>query len=103
MLKEYGEKIPSEDKANIEREIENTRSAMSGGDPDQIKQPSEALTQASQKIYESMYKEAASQTQSGPGEGGTGYEGGESEGPTSQAHTEEGEKKHQEWISKVEI
>jgi molecular chaperone DnaK len=62
MLKEYGDKISSEDKANIEREIENTRTAMNSGDAQRIKQAIDTLTQASYKISESMYREAASQS-----------------------------------------
>jgi molecular chaperone DnaK len=60
MLKDYGDKISAEDRANIETEIENTRSAMKDGDAERIKQAVEALTQASYKISETMYREAAS-------------------------------------------
>jgi molecular chaperone DnaK len=69
MLKDYGEKISADDRANIEREIENTRKAMNEGDADRIKQASEALTQASYKISESMYREAAASQASQQGSG----------------------------------
>jgi molecular chaperone DnaK len=61
MLKEYGAKISPDDRSNIEREIENTRKVLNEGGTEQIKQAIEALTQASYKISESMYREAASQ------------------------------------------
>jgi molecular chaperone DnaK len=70
MLNEYGEKISADDRANIEREIENTKKAINEGDGDRIKQASEALTQASYKISESMYSQAAASqaSQQEPGE-----------------------------------
>jgi molecular chaperone DnaK len=71
MLKEYGSKISPEDKANIEREIENTRNAMNSEDAQQIKQAIDSLTQASYKISESMYREAASQASAGQDAGDT--------------------------------
>ncbi|HEB33029.1 MAG TPA: molecular chaperone DnaK, partial [Spirochaetes bacterium] len=96
MLKEYGDKISPEDKAAIEREIENTRKAMGEGDPGQIKQATEALTQASYKISESMYKEAASQAQSGPGQDSGGS--GDTESKASQAPKEDGEKEGEDVV-----
>jgi len=84
MLKDYGDKISPDDRANIEREIENTRKAMNEGNADNIKQAVEALTQASYKISESMYREAASQqasqgTGGAQGPGDTGAQPSESE------------------------
>ncbi len=96
MLKEYGDKISPEDKAAIEREIENTRKAMGEGDPGQIKQATEALTQASYKISESMYKEAASQAQSGPGQDSGGS--GDTESKASQTPKEDGEKEGEDVV-----
>jgi molecular chaperone DnaK len=84
-LKEYGEKISPDDRANIEREIENVKKAMNEGDTEQIKQTTETLTQASYKISETMYREAASQQASGQGAGPGGAEGTETEQDTSGA------------------
>jgi molecular chaperone DnaK len=81
MLKDYGDKISADDKANIEREIENTKSAMNEGDADRIKQAVEALTQASYKISEAMYQEAAS-AQASQQDAAAGAEG-DSEQPES--------------------
>jgi len=82
MLKEHGDKISPEDRANIEREIENTRKAMKDGDTAAIKQAIDSLTQASYKISEAMYQQASSQQQStasqtGPSGGAAGSTGAE--------------------------
>ena len=84
MLKEYGDKVSPEDKANVEREIENTRKAVNEGDAAQVKQAIEALTQASYKISESMYREAASQQAQGQG-AEAGAEGAEQGAGETQA------------------
>ena len=72
MLKDYGDKISADDRANIEREIENTRKAMNEGNVDRIKQAVESLTQASYKISEAMYQQAASSQASQQGAGPQG-------------------------------
>jgi molecular chaperone DnaK len=64
MMKEYDSKVSAEEKAQIDREIENTRNAINSGDAQKIKQATEALQQATYKISESMYREAASKTAS---------------------------------------
>ena len=45
MLNEHGSKVSADDRANVEREIANTRNALSGNDAGRIKQAAEALTQ----------------------------------------------------------
>ncbi|RKX95310.1 MAG: molecular chaperone DnaK [Spirochaetes bacterium] len=81
MLKEHGDKISPEDRANIEREIENTRKAVKDGDTAAIKKAIDSLTQASYKISEAMYQQASSQqstaSQTGPSGGATGSTGAE--------------------------
>ncbi len=93
MLKEYSEKISPEDRANIEQEIESTRKAINEGDAEQIKQATEALTQASYKISESMYREAAASQQAQEGaeqaSGGSG-EDAEGQGGGSQSGSDGG-------------
>lgn len=80
MLKEYADKISPEDRENIEREIENTRKAVNEGDAAQVKQAMESLTQASYKISESMYREAASQQGQGAEAGAADASAGASAG-----------------------
>lgn len=95
MLKEYGEKISAEDKTNIEREIENTRNAINSGDVQQIKQAVESLTQASYKISESMYREAASQASAKQGADTSGQD-------ASNQQEETGKKKEEEDVVDAE-
>ena len=72
LLKEHGSKISPEDRANVEKEIANTKSALGSSDVQGIKQATEALTQASYKISEAMYREAASQSSARQAGGGAG-------------------------------
>jgi molecular chaperone DnaK len=62
LLREHGDKVSPGDRANIEREIENTRKAMNESDAARIRQAIDALTQASYKVSEAMYQQAASQS-----------------------------------------
>ena len=91
LLKEHGDKISPEDRAAIEREIENTRKAMNEGDTQKIKQAIESLTQASYKISEAMYKQASTQQTSttAGATGATGAEAGAGTGGQPGAQAEE--------------
>jgi len=94
MLKEYGAKISADERANIEREIENTRKAINEGDTQRIKQAIESLTQASYKVSEAMYREAASKQQASGGYGSGG-------GATSEAQqqgAESGQKSEEDVV-----
>ena len=65
-LSEFGEKISSEDKTQVESALSELKSAIDGDDPDIIKAKSEALAQVSMKLGEAMYK--ASQEEVAKGE-----------------------------------
>lgn len=70
-LKEHGDKIPAEDKEAIEKAIEDVRGVLESEDKDDIDAKTEALTQASMKLGEAMYKaaqEEQAQNQSAEGE-----------------------------------
>jgi len=73
-LKELGDKVDSETKANVETEIENVKKALEGEDIDTIKAAVEALTTASHKLAELMYAQAAKDNPDDAGgpEGGDG-------------------------------
>ena len=58
-LKDLGDKVDAETKANVEKEIENVKSVKDGDDLESIKSAVEALTQASHKLAELMYAQAA--------------------------------------------
>ena len=55
-LKEHGDKVSAEVKAEIETAIADTKTALEGDDAEAIKEKSSALAQASMKLGEAMYK-----------------------------------------------
>ena len=84
LLKEHRDKIGDADAKNIEAALEEAKKAIQGNDTSQITAAVEKLTQASHKLAEAMYKQAApgpnAQAASG-GEGGPeGHSSGASEG-----------------------
>ncbi len=56
MLKEHREKISDSDAKEVEGALENAKKAMSEGNPEQINSATDALTTASHKLAEAMYK-----------------------------------------------
>ncbi|HEY6307706.1 MAG TPA: molecular chaperone DnaK [Candidatus Angelobacter sp.] len=89
MLKEHGDKIPAEDKSNVESALADAKKAMEGSDAGIMNSARERLTQASHKLAEAMYKSA--QPQGGPGAPGTGPEaGGAAPGAGEQQKKDEG-------------
>jgi molecular chaperone DnaK len=74
-LSELGEKVSSTDKESIEKAVADLREAMNNDDADAIKAKTQALSQASMKLGEAIYR--ASQAEAG-GEGG---EAGAGRGP----------------------
>lgn len=69
-LKEYGDKISSDEKQKIEADIADLRKAMEVENAEEIKAKTESLMQSSMKIGEMMYKDqqASSEQQSAGGE-----------------------------------
>jgi len=63
IMRENKDKISEEDAKRGQDEIENTKKAIAGEDVDQIKKALEALTQASHKLSEFLYKQAGEQQQ----------------------------------------
>ncbi len=70
-LKEYGDKISSEDKGKIESAMEELKGVMNNASSssEEIKSKTEALQQAAYKLAEEVYKSAASQQQGAPDAG----------------------------------
>lgn len=60
-LKDYGDKVPEADREAIEKAIENLREILKGEDIDQINAAIDELAQASYKLAEIMYSQAAEQ------------------------------------------
>ena len=67
MLRDQGEKVPAEDRGNIESALSGLREAAKGDDAEAIKRAMETLQSSSHKIAEAMYQQAASQHQAAPG------------------------------------
>jgi molecular chaperone DnaK len=60
-MKEFGEKIDPALKTNLECAINDAKSAVASCDVDQMKSANEALTQASHKLSEEIYKNTSQQ------------------------------------------
>ena len=58
-LQEHGDKIDPADKAKIQDAVAALRKAMEGNEPDAIESATQALTTASHKLAEEMYKKAS--------------------------------------------
>ncbi len=70
LIKDLGDKLPSEEKGNVETAITDVKSALEGGDTSRIKETTEQLQQASYKLSEILYRQA----DSGPAQdGGNGH------------------------------
>ncbi|MDB5374543.1 MAG: molecular chaperone DnaK, partial [Belnapia sp.] len=81
MLKDNADKIGPAEKTEVEAAIATARTALEGGELEAIRTASEALSQASMKVGEAMYKaQQAAEQQAGAGQGGAPG-GGPSGGP----------------------
>ncbi|MFA6451647.1 MAG: molecular chaperone DnaK [bacterium] len=74
-LSEHGDKLPAEERANIDKAIERTKKALEGSDTEAIKAASTELMNASHKLAQLMYEQATAsstnaQAQEGPAGGG---------------------------------
>ena len=78
-LKEFGEKIPADQKGQIEADIKALKDVLDSEDAEVIKAKTEALTQSSMKLGEAMYK--AQQDAAQPG-AETGNAAGTANGET---------------------
>jgi len=64
-LAEHGDKIPAADKSAIEDAMKEVREALTTDDVERIRRATDALTRASHKIAEVLYKEAQAKGPSG--------------------------------------
>ncbi|MFA6033189.1 MAG: molecular chaperone DnaK [Myxococcota bacterium] len=93
MLKEYKDKVPSDQVSKIESAIADAKKAVESGDAAVIKSATEALMEASHKMAEAMYKTTGG---AGP-QGGAGPDFsqggpfGEGAGPQGEAKKPQGE------------
>jgi molecular chaperone DnaK len=82
LIRENKDKISEEDTKRIEDEIKNTKKAIASDDLDQIKTALETLSQASHKMSEVIYQQAAQEQQQQQGTGSK-EAGEEQAGPQS--------------------
>jgi molecular chaperone DnaK len=85
-LKDYGDKVGASDKAAIEAAAAELKKALEGQDAELMKQKTEALKQASYKLAEEIYKNAAPQG----GADGAGPQGAAPEGDAAPSGSEPG-------------
>jgi molecular chaperone DnaK len=72
-IKDLGDKVDAKTKDKIEAAVSDLKKTMEAEDPEAIKQKCEELTQASHKLAEAMYQEAA---KSGGDQAGAAQDGG---------------------------
>jgi len=82
-LQEYGDKVPEEDKQAIETAIQELKDAIAAEEPDvdDVKAKTEALTEASMKLGEAMYKESQAEAEAAATAGSDGGAEAEAEAP----------------------
>src|SRR5438477_8054897 len=77
MLQEHRDKLSESDAKSVEAAIADCKKALEGTDVAEMNRAADALTQASHKVAEAMYKSGAQAGgQSGPGGNGTGSTAG---------------------------
>ncbi|MBS0541993.1 MAG: Hsp70 family protein, partial [Proteobacteria bacterium] len=68
-LKEYGDKVNPTEKAEIEGALEALKTSLQAEDVEDIKNKTNALTQAAMKLGEAMYKAQQAEAQAGAAAG----------------------------------
>jgi len=76
-LAEAGDKVSADDKARIEAAIGDVEEALKGNDKDTIEAKTQALTEASHKVAESLYAEAGAGASAGDAAAPGGKDDGE--------------------------
>lgn len=66
MIKDLGEKVPSDQKLSLENQIADVRKALESNDTEKIKTASEALQQGSYKLSELLYQQASAGQEAPP-------------------------------------
>lgn len=79
-LKDYGDKISSDEKAKIEHAMQELKDTMSSGSVEEVKAKTEALQQAAYKLAEEMYKATSAQQGSAGDQGTAGAQDASSHG-----------------------
>ncbi len=77
-VKDYGDKISSEEKSNIEKELTLLKEAIKSKDVEKIKTTMESLQKVSHKLAEEVYKASAAEQPAGAGADATAQPAGNS-------------------------
>ena len=81
-LSEYGDKISASDKEAVEKDIQALKDVMDSGEPESIKEKTNALMQSSMKLGEAVYKAQQSAEGEAAGADGQGAQAGGSSDET---------------------
>ena len=92
-LKDYGDKVSSGDRANIESELNNLKEAIKNKNADRIKSGMESLQKVAHKLAEEVYKATAAGQQQAQGAASGGGPGAGAQGGASDAAQETKSKK----------
>ncbi|MEA2623635.1 MAG: molecular chaperone DnaK [Chloroflexota bacterium] len=92
-LRDLGDKVSSEDKADVDRKTEQVREALKGNDIDAIRRSSQELADTLQRVGTAAYQASSSTgtNGSGPDSDGTGSEAGAGAGGAGEEEAVEGE------------
>ena len=93
LLKENRDKVPESDVAAIESALENCRKAIDEGGTERIDSAVEELTQATHKLADVLYKQAAPQADTPPSTPGDASGDTAAEGEVIDAEYEESDEK----------
>ena len=90
-LKEHGDKVSADERGKVEKAVEELKKVMESGSVEEIRKGMEAVTSASHKIAEEIYKQAAAAQQAAQAEAATGAgaaAGGAPEGEKAESKDE---------------
>ncbi|HEY1730219.1 MAG TPA: molecular chaperone DnaK [Terriglobales bacterium] len=72
MLREHGDKISGQERSDVENALADSKKALEGTDAAAMNKAREALTAASHKLAEAMYKSTSAPAEGGPAPDGSG-------------------------------
>ncbi len=92
-LKDLGDKVAAEDRADVEGKVSSLREALKGSDSEAVKTGASALVEALSKVSTKAYEASASDSSSNGHGGADGAEGGDASGEpaSTDEETVEGE------------
>jgi len=86
-IKELGDKVPEDQKATVDAALAGVKTALEGDDIDKINSATEELQQASYKLSELLYQQAAGAQSTPEADSSNGFhQEGETAGATPEAH-----------------